>query len=572
MTVAPGEDSPLGRLNASNAKAPSRVLRVEVNGSLHDWFDIEEMGDFVRSTAFADTLLENIARYFHVPVENQAIYDEDGLLTTSADFSRALQRVSPMLYIYDVSEMAPEMKERTVEELATINAGVEQTWKNFSNLGSNVGAPQDVEKPTKDENSHIEAQKNVFNGDDALLSAKTQSPFAVAQPESAFSSQPAPSAPATFGMMQDDQSEAQTFQVYSLNVPTQAPESPSKLASTPALQLAPASDVDKTSLPTTGRTCFAAAQRNEELLAKTTTWSPQGPQVRKSTGPALASQPTVTVQAQQQVTRSPVQRLPTRSATTPTNTTPLLVGNSQSMRWQSSGLPASLAPSATAPSVPYGGVIFQTAHIEDQHLGYISAATAGSMALDRPSSPKRAVTPPPASRRSITPPPQARTACSIETRSVTPTPKRTQTLGVDGRLLNARPPPISPAQVGARSAGLVRMASSSQLSYNSFSGMERTHSPTRAVTPPPASGRSLTPSSMAQQWRGSDVHSQLMWQAQATAGPLRTSITANGGSTPVRSVTHPSCISGGHYSSLSKCRLAFGSVQPGYGSSLGASS
>lgn len=120
---------------------PSRVLRVEVNGSLHDWFDIEEMGDFVRSPTFADTLLENIARYFGVPVENQAIYDEDGLLTTSADFSRALQRVAPMLYIYDVNEMGPELKERTVEELAMINAGVEQSWRNFRMLSTRGPGP-----------------------------------------------------------------------------------------------------------------------------------------------------------------------------------------------------------------------------------------------------------------------------------------------------------------------------------------------------------------------------------------------------------------------------------------------
>ncbi|CAE8703411.1 unnamed protein product, partial [Polarella glacialis] len=54
----------------------SRVLRVEVNGMLHDWFDVEEMGDFVRSPAFAGTLRENVGRYFGVPLERQAIYDE----------------------------------------------------------------------------------------------------------------------------------------------------------------------------------------------------------------------------------------------------------------------------------------------------------------------------------------------------------------------------------------------------------------------------------------------------------------------------------------------------------------
>jgi len=117
----------------SPAVAPpgSRVLRVEVNGLLHDWFDVDEMGDFVRSSAFASTLRENVSRYFGVPLESQAIYDEDGLLTTGADFSRALQRVNPKLYVYDVNEMGRELRERTVEELETIDAEVEQSWRHF---------------------------------------------------------------------------------------------------------------------------------------------------------------------------------------------------------------------------------------------------------------------------------------------------------------------------------------------------------------------------------------------------------------------------------------------------------
>lgn len=107
------------------------MLRVEVNGLLHDWFDVDEMGDFVRSAAFASTLRENIARYFGVVLEKQAIYDEDGLLTTGADFSRALQRVNPKLYVYDVTEMGTELRDRTVEELEMIDAEVEQSWRHF---------------------------------------------------------------------------------------------------------------------------------------------------------------------------------------------------------------------------------------------------------------------------------------------------------------------------------------------------------------------------------------------------------------------------------------------------------
>eukprot|EP00927_Polykrikos_kofoidii_P044260 TRINITY_DN38275_c0_g1_i1.p1 TRINITY_DN38275_c0_g1~~TRINITY_DN38275_c0_g1_i1.p1 ORF type:complete len:725 (-),score=91.20 TRINITY_DN38275_c0_g1_i1:461-2569(-) len=123
---------------ASTPAGPGRVLRVEVNGLLHDWFDVAEMGDFVRSSAFASTLRENVARYFGVPVANQAIYDEDGLLTTNADFSRALQRISPMLYIYDLDEMGVELIDRTVEELDLIEQEM-KTWKNLRMRSSKHG-------------------------------------------------------------------------------------------------------------------------------------------------------------------------------------------------------------------------------------------------------------------------------------------------------------------------------------------------------------------------------------------------------------------------------------------------
>eukprot|EP00439_Symbiodinium_sp_Y106_P085358 s46_g28.t1 len=109
----------------------SRMLRVEVRGLLHDWFDVGEMGDFIRSPEFAGTLRENVARYFSVPFERQAIYDEDGLLTSTADFSRALQKIYPKLFIYDLDEMGPELRARAVDELRQIDADVEQSWKQF---------------------------------------------------------------------------------------------------------------------------------------------------------------------------------------------------------------------------------------------------------------------------------------------------------------------------------------------------------------------------------------------------------------------------------------------------------
>lgn len=113
-----------------------RMLRVEVHGLLHDWFDVGDMGDFIRSPAFAGTLRENVSRYFGVPLERQAIYDEDGLLTTCADFSRALQRVYPKLYVYDLDEMGPELRARAVEELRQLDAEVEQSWRHFGAGGS----------------------------------------------------------------------------------------------------------------------------------------------------------------------------------------------------------------------------------------------------------------------------------------------------------------------------------------------------------------------------------------------------------------------------------------------------
>jgi len=141
--VADAESDPNSSRTAKS-QPTTRVLRVEVNGLVHDWFDVDEMGDFIRSAAFNSTLRENVSRYFGIPVETQAIYDEDGLLTTSADFSRALQRISPKLYVYDVHEMDQGLKERTVEELEMIDQEVEQSWKHFgarSGRGRQTGPP-----------------------------------------------------------------------------------------------------------------------------------------------------------------------------------------------------------------------------------------------------------------------------------------------------------------------------------------------------------------------------------------------------------------------------------------------
>jgi len=119
-----------------------RMLRVEVNGLLHDWFDVDELGDMVKAPGFSTTLRENIARYFGVPVKCQAVYDEDGLLATAADFSRALHRYAPKLYVYNLEEMGAQLREKTSEQLAKIDAEVELTRRHFNPRNAVAKAPK----------------------------------------------------------------------------------------------------------------------------------------------------------------------------------------------------------------------------------------------------------------------------------------------------------------------------------------------------------------------------------------------------------------------------------------------
>lgn len=116
------------------------MLRIEVHGLLHDWFDVDEMGDLVKASGFSNTLRENIARYFGVPVAEQAIYDEDGLIATAADLSRALQRYAPKLYVYNVNEIGTQLREKTSEQLKLIDLEVERTRRSFRPREAHVGA------------------------------------------------------------------------------------------------------------------------------------------------------------------------------------------------------------------------------------------------------------------------------------------------------------------------------------------------------------------------------------------------------------------------------------------------
>jgi len=645
-----GDGSPLGRMDAPRS---SRVLRVEVNGSLHDWFDIDEMGDFVKSQNFADTLLENIARYFGVPVESQAIYDEDGLLTTSADFSRALQRVAPMLYIYDVNDMGPELKERTVEELATINAGVEQSWKNFRMLSSrggpnttraSDGEAQDSfqQEADKAQDQFLEARDDLAPGsnmaslapDDALLSAKSASPTGFAPAARAGSQlaqqlvssgglgglglrdpaswgQTGPAgisqgSSANFGKLDIDvppagigrlepgtvdmrfgtDGQLEPIGVYSLLAPTSSPGSTSKpVVSTPALRVAEVSASGGLLGQTTAR--IPTGIRTGLLLPGTS--SPPGPQVRKMASSILAPH-TVSLLPQQQVrtsveasclqgvTRSPMAPTPPRSVTPPASARPLLFGSS-------------IYSSAAAPAVSHWGNLAQPGTVDDVSLlGRMVSGMSGSQLLNqslegkhhqvfeslegrRPMSPKRSLTPTRSllpTARSVTPPPQTTRTVGLDARSLTPT-RPGHAIGMDrwqeARLLNAGPPPVSPAQVNARSAGLLRMASNTQLPYRTS---ERAHSPIRAATPITAR-RSVTPTPAAQM--GTESHAQLLWQVEqmARSGPLRSTLpvaapsaaASNRALTPVRSVVHRNCLPGSQFMTPPMTQAAPGQIALG---------
>lgn len=602
-----GEGGSPGRTAGAPSQA-SRVLRVEVNGSLHDWFDIAEMGDFVRSPNFADTLLENIARYFGVPVENQAIYDEDGLLTTSADFSRALQRVAPMLYIYDVNDMGPELKERTADELATINAGVEQSWKNLGMLrrgGQKINEESFNSQAEKSLQPLLEPRDN--NGDDALFSAKPASPATAA----GLASQIAIGSSAKFGnevVTADGQVDPPPVQVYSLLAPTT--DSPSKAGmSTPTLRLGVVEGPSTAGCPstqTTARTAFSAAARNEAELFTGRSGtarlgsgisSPPGPHVRKTASPLMT--PLISLQSQQSartadslrhaawhpsVSQSPVQPARARSTAAPAT---MILGSGQSMSWPPGVNPLS---SATAPPGVNWGMDMSRMVSSSQLLGQ-------SVNMERPVSPTRPLqrdtrplTPKPSSARSVTPPPgphgalnfsiearsgaQARAVTpppgthgglnfSIEARCLTPTSR-----GMQARILNSGPPPpLSPAQVSARNAGLVRMPSNNQVQYAPLRSMDRSVSPRRATTPTPMAARSLTPTSSVQQiYEQSTAEILRQARTSAAAGPLRATLptaSAAGNAsiralTPTRYDAHRAVLGGSHFAGPGQISLGGG--------------
>mmetsp|Transcript_73438 Transcript_73438/g.175008 ORF Transcript_73438/g.175008 Transcript_73438/m.175008 type:complete len:484 (+) Transcript_73438:202-1653(+) len=145
--VAPGEAG-------SQPPGGSRMLRIEHKGQAYDWFNLDELSDVVRMNDFANTLRENVAHYFGVPTEWQAIYDEEGLLITGVDFARALQSVRPWLRVYDIREMMPDFREQTALKLTTISNEVTRMQRNLrlqsstAPASAGVGAAPSVEYST----------------------------------------------------------------------------------------------------------------------------------------------------------------------------------------------------------------------------------------------------------------------------------------------------------------------------------------------------------------------------------------------------------------------------------------
>jgi hypothetical protein len=123
------------------------MLRIEYKGQPYDWFNLDEMGDIVRTIDFSNTLRENITHYFGVPYEYQAIYDEEGLLTSMLDFARALRSVRPWLRIYDAREMMPELKERTARQLEEIQAEVTRSQRSLMSWGLGNSEPSVGSQP-----------------------------------------------------------------------------------------------------------------------------------------------------------------------------------------------------------------------------------------------------------------------------------------------------------------------------------------------------------------------------------------------------------------------------------------
>lgn len=107
------------------------MLRIEYKGQPYDWFNLDEMGEIVRTSDFSSTLRENIAHYFGVPFDCQAVYDEEGMLSSVSDFARALHSTRPWLRVHDIRDMDMDLQARTVQQLNEIFQDVSRSLRNF---------------------------------------------------------------------------------------------------------------------------------------------------------------------------------------------------------------------------------------------------------------------------------------------------------------------------------------------------------------------------------------------------------------------------------------------------------
>jgi len=109
------------------------MLRIEFKNQPYDWFNLDDMGDVVRSDDFANTLRENIVHYFSVPYDCQVVFDEDGLLNAPVDFSRSLQRIAPYFRVYDAREMPGDLKDSAMQKLRQVSDAVARTEQILTN-------------------------------------------------------------------------------------------------------------------------------------------------------------------------------------------------------------------------------------------------------------------------------------------------------------------------------------------------------------------------------------------------------------------------------------------------------
>lgn len=115
------------------------MLRVEYKGQPYDWFNLDDMGALIQSEEFASTLKENINHYFEVGFDDQAVFDEDGLLVAPADFLRSLRHPRPYFRVYSLRQMPQDLKEQTAEKLSILAQEVEKLQQALGSAGAPIG-------------------------------------------------------------------------------------------------------------------------------------------------------------------------------------------------------------------------------------------------------------------------------------------------------------------------------------------------------------------------------------------------------------------------------------------------